>query len=66
MLCEALDDDGFEHVGIIGYTAKYSSAGPSGSTDSAPVLERKPIPKNKDTYQMDPANAREAIRSPAR
>merc|ERR1711965_977477 len=30
--------------------------------DSAPrSTGSKPIPKNKDTYQMDPANAREAI-----
>ena len=62
---EALDDEGFEHVGIISYTAKYSSAyyGPfREALDSAPrSTGSKPIPKNKDTYQMDPANAREAI-----
>ena len=62
---EALDDEGFEHVGIISYTAKYSSAyyGPfREALDSAPRSDgSKPIPKNKDTYQMDPANAREAI-----
>ncbi len=62
---EALDDEGFEHVGIISYTAKYSSAyyGPfREALDSAPrAAGSKPIPGNKDTYQMDPANAREAI-----
>ena len=62
---EALDDAGFEHVGIISYTAKYSSAyyGPfREALDSAPrATTEKMIPKNKDTYQMDPANAREAI-----
>jgi porphobilinogen synthase len=62
---EALDDAGFEHVGIISYTAKYSSAyyGPfREALDSAPrTTTEKVIPKNKDTYQMDPANAREAI-----
>jgi len=62
---EALDDAGYEHVGIISYTAKYSSAyyGPfREALDSAPrEAGSKPIPKNKDTYQMDPANAREAI-----
>ena len=62
---EALDDAGFEHVGIISYTAKYSSAyyGPfREALDSAPrATTEKLIPKNKDTYQMDPANAREAI-----
>ena len=64
-LREALDEEGFEHVGIISYTAKYSSAyyGPfREALDSAPrAAGSKPIPKNKDTYQMDPANAREAI-----
>ncbi len=62
---EALDDEGFEHVGIISYTAKYSSAyyGPfREALDSAPRnTDVKPIPKDKSTYQMDPANAREAI-----
>ncbi len=62
---EALDEEGFEHVGIISYTAKYSSAyyGPfREALDSAPrVASEKPIPKDKNTYQMDPANSREAI-----
>ena len=62
---ESLDDEGFENVGIISYTAKYSSAyyGPfREALDSAPRSQNeKPIPKDKSTYQMDPANAREAI-----
>ncbi len=62
---EALDEEGFENVGIISYTAKYASAyyGPfREALDSAPRAETdKPIPKDKSTYQMDPANAREAI-----
>ncbi|WP_320677562.1 porphobilinogen synthase [Prochlorococcus sp. MIT 1300] len=62
---EALDEEGFEHVGIISYTAKYASAyyGPfREALDSAPREDGgKPIPKNKSTYQMDPANGREAI-----
>ncbi|WP_320675278.1 porphobilinogen synthase [Prochlorococcus sp. MIT 1341] len=62
---EALDDEGFAPVGIISYTAKYSSAyyGPfREALDSAPRLDtRKVIPKDKSTYQMDPANSREAI-----
>ena len=62
---EALDDEGYEHVGIISYTAKYSSAyyGPfREALDSAPrSFNEKPIPKDKNTYQMDPANAREAF-----
>ncbi len=62
---EALDDQGYEHVGIISYTAKYASAyyGPfREALDSAPRLEGgKPIPTDKSTYQMDPGNAREAV-----
>jgi porphobilinogen synthase len=62
---EALDEEGFEHVGIISYTAKYSSAyyGPfREALDSAPrATSGKLIPRDKSTYQMDPANAREAI-----
>ncbi|MEO1004096.1 MAG: porphobilinogen synthase [Cyanobacteria bacterium J06638_7] len=62
---EALDEDGFEHVGIISYTAKYASAyyGPfREALDSAPrSTSGKPIPADKSSYQMDPANGREAI-----
>ncbi len=62
---EALDAEGFEHVGIISYTAKYASAyyGPfREALDSAPrSTAAKPIPTNKSTYQMDPANGREAL-----
>ena len=62
---EALDEEGFENVGIISYTAKYASAyyGPfREALDSAPrPSSGKPIPKTKSTYQMDPANGREAI-----
>jgi porphobilinogen synthase len=62
---EVLDEEGFENVGIISYTAKYASAyyGPfREALDSAPrPAGGKPIPKDKATYQMDPANGREAI-----
>jgi len=56
---EALDDEGFSGVSILSYTAKYASAfyGPfRGALDSAPKEG------DKKTYQMDPANSREAIR----
>lgn len=59
----ALDAAGAHDVGIISYTAKYASAmyGPfRDALDSAPV-EVANVPKDKKTYQMDPANAREAI-----
>ena len=62
---EALDDEGYSHVGIISYTAKYASAyyGPfREALDSAPrAASGKPIPNDKSTYQMDPANSREAL-----
>jgi porphobilinogen synthase len=62
---EALDEEGFEQVGIISYSAKYASAyyGPfREALDSAPRASGdKPIPNDKSTYQMDPANSREAL-----
>ena len=60
----ALDRKGFHDVGILSYCAKYASAfyGPfREALDSAPV-EREGIPPDKKTYQMDPANRREALR----
>jgi porphobilinogen synthase len=58
-LRRALDAAGFSEVGILSYAAKYASAyyGPfRGALDSAPKAG------DKKTYQMDPANAREAVR----
>jgi porphobilinogen synthase len=55
----ALDENDFEDVAIMSYTAKYASAfyGPfRGALDSAPKSG------DKKTYQMDPANSREALR----
>ncbi|MDX1543738.1 MAG: porphobilinogen synthase, partial [Christiangramia sp.] len=55
---------GFHDTGILSYSAKYASAfyGPfRDALDSAPV-DAKNIPKDKKTYQMDPANRGEAIR----
>jgi porphobilinogen synthase len=56
---ETLDDEGHTEVSILAYTAKYASAfyGPfREALDSAPRFG------DKKTYQMDPANAREALR----
>ncbi|MEI6655396.1 MAG: porphobilinogen synthase [Verrucomicrobiota bacterium] len=56
---EALDANDFQNVAIMSYTAKYASAfyGPfRGALDSAPK------DGDKQTYQMDPANSREAVR----
>ncbi len=60
----ALDRAGFTEVAILSYTAKYASAlyGPfREALDSAP-RKREGIPGDKKTYQMDPANSREALR----
>lgn len=59
----ALDAAGYIDTGIMSYTAKYASAfyGPfRDALDSAP-REDPSIPGDKKTYQMDPANAREAL-----
>lgn len=61
---EALEDEGFINTGIMSYAAKYASAfyGPfRDALDSAPV-DIANIPKDKKTYQMDPANRFEALR----
>ena len=55
----ALDSAGYQKVSICSYTAKYASSfyGPfRGALGSAPKSG------NKKTYQMNPANRREAIR----
>ena len=56
---ESLDENNFSHVPIMAYSAKYCSAyyGPfRTAADSAPKFG------DRRTYQMDPANAVEAIR----
>ncbi len=56
---QALDAAGYIDVGILAYSAKYASAyyGPfRDALDSAPKFG------DKKTYQMDPANAREALK----
>ncbi|MBU6447189.1 MAG: porphobilinogen synthase, partial [Verrucomicrobia bacterium] len=55
---EALDDAGFEHVGILAYSAKYASALYGPFRDA---LKVRLAFGDKKTYQMDPANAREAL-----
>ena len=54
-----LDRHCFENVGILAYTAKYASAfyGPFRE-----ALDSAPRHGDKATYQMDPANIREAVR----
>ncbi len=60
---EALDEAGFADTGIMSYTAKYASAfyGPfREALDSAPK-NLDDVPNDKKTYQMNPANKREAL-----
>jgi porphobilinogen synthase len=55
----ALDERGFDHVGIVSYAAKYCSAfyGPfRDAADSAPQFG------DRRSHQMDPANVEEALR----
>jgi len=55
---ESLDDNGFESIPIMSYAAKYASGfyGPfREAAESAPQFG------DRRTYQMDPANAREAL-----
>lgn len=59
---KGLDAAGFEHIPVMSYAAKYAGAfyGPfREAAESAPKFG------NRKTYQMDPANAREALREVA-
>ena len=55
---EALDAEGFTQVSIMSYTAKYASAFYGPFRDA---LESAPKFGDKKTYQMNPANQREAL-----
>jgi porphobilinogen synthase len=56
---KALDDAGFHETAICAYSVKYASAfyGPFRQ-----ALDSTPRSGDKKTYQMDPANVREALR----
>jgi porphobilinogen synthase len=56
---QALDREGFEDIPIMSYSAKYASAYYGPFRDAA---ESAPQFGDRRSYQMDPANAREAIR----
>ena len=57
---ETLDADGYHYVGIMAYAAKYASAfyGPFRQALNSNTL----LQGDKKTYQMDPANSRQAQR----
>ncbi len=56
---EALDDSGHAQVAIVSYAAKYASAFYGPFRDAA---DCSPSFGDRRTYQMDPANVREALR----
>jgi porphobilinogen synthase len=55
---QALDEAGFTNTGILAYTAKYASAFYGPFRDA---LDSAPKSGDKKTYQMNPANKREAL-----
>ena len=55
---EMLDDEGFTNVSIMSYSVKYASAFYGPFRDA---LESAPKFGDKKTYQMNPANVREAL-----
>lgn len=61
-LRQRLDEAGFQHVSILAYSAKYCSAFYGPFRDA---LDSAPRGGDKKTYQMDPANATEALREVA-
>jgi porphobilinogen synthase len=56
---DALDGEGFTNVSLLSYCAKYASGFYGPFRDA---LDSAPRAGDKKTYQMDPANAREALR----
>ena len=58
-LRDALDTHNFDHVSIMSYSAKYASAFYGPFRDA---LDSAPKSGDKKTYQMNPANKREALR----
>jgi Delta-aminolevulinic acid dehydratase len=57
-LRKELDQQGFSHVSLMSYTAKYASAFYGPFRDA---LNSAPKQGDKKTYQMNPANQREAL-----
>jgi porphobilinogen synthase len=58
----ALDGGGFQHLPILSYAIKYASAFYGPFRDAA---ESPPRSGDRKSHQMDPANAREALREAA-
>jgi len=56
---ESLDEEGFDQISIMAYSAKYASAYYGPFRDA---VESAPKQGDRRGYQMDPANAAEALR----
>ncbi len=56
---EALDQEGYSHIPIMAYSAKYASCFYGPFREAA---QSQPKFGNRASYQMDPPNAREALR----
>ncbi|MCA9082392.1 MAG: porphobilinogen synthase, partial [Planctomycetaceae bacterium] len=59
---EALDGEGYDHISIMSYAAKYASGFYGPFRDAA---ESPPQFGDRSQYQMDPANKREAMKEVA-
>lgn len=64
MIRNALDDSNFEQIPIMAYAAKFASTyyGPFRDAAGCALGQYEHVAKDRKTYQMDPANAQEAIR----
>ena len=64
---KGLDESGYGDVPILSYAAKFAGAfyGPFRDAAESAPREGAGIPKDRKGYQMDPANAREAMREVA-
>jgi porphobilinogen synthase len=60
----ALDVTGFTHVPVMAYAAKFASVfyGPFRDAAGCSLGHNPHVPADRKSYQLDPANAREAIR----
>lgn len=60
----ALDVTGFSHIPVMAYAAKFSSVfyGPFRDAAGCSLGHNPNVPKDRNSYQLDPANGREAIR----
>jgi porphobilinogen synthase len=60
----ALDSTGFSHLPIMAYAAKFASCfyGPFRDAAGCSLGKTKNVRSDRKTYQMDPANGREALR----